>query len=402
MIEINAATQVFTGTLVIAVIFGMSAARSHFCVMGAVADWVSMGDRCRLRSWLLAIATAMLGLTLLQWAGLVDTHDMRIDYRNTQFAWARYVLGGLLFGIGMTLASGCSSKNLVRLGGGNLKSLIVLFAVGLLAVAMTRGELYALLFHGWMRHLNVNLNAWGLTSQGLDTLISRLLDSNPVRTRIGFGVAAAAGLIIFVFRSEDFRASSRLISGGLLIGLTVAAGWWLTGSPVGQRWIEDALFQDTPPRGVGVQSLTFVSGAADALRWLAAPLDHSLITFAVIAAGGVFLGSFVYTLLFDRLRLEWFTSWADFARHVCGGALMGIGGVLALGCSIGQGITGISTLALGSIVAAASMVLGSALTMKVQLYLMVYQNDAGVLSALLSALADLRLLPKRVRRHEPL
>jgi uncharacterized membrane protein YedE/YeeE len=153
MFEVSAATQVFIATLAIAVVFGIVAARSHFCVMGAVSDWVNMGDRCRLRSWLLAMATATLGFTLLEWAGLIDTREMRIDYRSAQFAWTRFLIGGLLFGIGMTLASGCSSKNLVRLGGGNLKSLIVLFAVAALALAMMRGDLYGLLFHGWMRHL---------------------------------------------------------------------------------------------------------------------------------------------------------------------------------------------------------------------------------------------------------
>ncbi|MCK5092470.1 MAG: YeeE/YedE family protein, partial [Gammaproteobacteria bacterium] len=95
----------------------------------------------------------------------------------------------------------------------------------------------------------------------------------------------------------------------------------------------------------------------------------------------------------------WFSSWSDFFKHFAGGVLMGIGGVLSMGCTIGQGITGVSTLALGSMLVLVSIVFGSALTMKIQMYKMCYE-DAGLMAVLQTSLVDLRLLPRRMRKLE--
>jgi uncharacterized protein len=111
-----------------------------------------------------------------------------------------------------------------------------------------------------------------------------------------------------------------------------------------------------------------------------------------MALTGVIVGSFLYSLLSGKFRIEWFASAKDFINHAVGALLMGIGGVLSMGCTIGQGVTGISTLAIGSIVTFLAIVFGSALTMKVQYYLM---DEHGFLGALRSALADMRLMPRK-------
>src|SRR3970040_1507339 len=111
------------GAFALAFIFGAVGNRTNFCTMGAVSDWVNMGDTNRMRMWLLAIAVALLGSSTLQLAGVVDLS--KSIYTGPSFLWLSHIVGGLLFGVGMTLGSGCGSKTLIRIGGGNLKSLVV-------------------------------------------------------------------------------------------------------------------------------------------------------------------------------------------------------------------------------------------------------------------------------------
>lgn len=184
-----------------------------------------------------------------------------------------------------------------------------------------------------------------------------------------------------------------------MVGLCVTGGWYLTGGPLGQEWIDSAGWADTPPLGVGIQSYTFVNPAGETLVYLSDPANTLLLTFGVAAVFGMTLGAFVYALISGRFRIEWFASWNDFFRHVAGAVLMGIGGVLALGCTIGQGITGASTLALGSFLALGAIILGSVITMKVEYYKIVYE-DASWSATFLSTLVDLHLLPKSLRRLE--
>ena len=105
--------------------------------MGAVSDLVNIGDTSRLKAWFLAITVAILGVTFLEYTGTLNTNDSRIPYRNSVFFWPRYIFGGVMFGIGMTLASGCGNKILIRIGGGNIKSVFVLVVAGFMALLMT-------------------------------------------------------------------------------------------------------------------------------------------------------------------------------------------------------------------------------------------------------------------------
>jgi uncharacterized protein len=151
----------------------------------------------------------------------------------------------------------------------------------------------------------------------------------------------------------------------------VVAGWYITAGPLGEAWREYAMFAATErPARVGVQSFTFVSPIGETLRYVLEPSQLTLITFGVMAVLGVILGSFLYGLVTGGLRFEWFASFQDFVNHAAGGLLMGYGGFVAMGCTIGQGITGVSTLALGSFLALGAIIAGSALTMKVQYYMM--------------------------------
>jgi uncharacterized membrane protein YedE/YeeE len=151
------------------------------------------------------------------------------------------------------------------------------------------------------------------------------------------------------------------------VGLAVTAGWWLTGGPVGRGWKEFANFNmNVLPLRTQTQSYTFVSPMGDGVHYLLDPANFSLVTFGVAGMAGVIVGSFLWAIVSRGFRVEWFASWGDFGNHAVGAVLLGVGGILALGCTIGQAVTGISTLAVGSILTFFSIVIGSTLTMKYQ------------------------------------
>lgn len=364
--EFTVHLQILGMVFVTGIIMGAVANKTNFCTMGAVSDWVNMGDTGRLRAWLLAIAVATLGVAVLEASGkaVIGTGTFP-PYRTPNFAWLRYVLGGLMFGIGMTLASGCGNKTLVRVGGGNLKSLVVLAIASACAYTMLWTNFYDAVFGSWMSATTINLAAAGKASQALGDLT-------------GFGNATlgfvlGAGLLAFAFSSSDFRGNSDHILGGAVIGIAVIAGWYVTGGSMGAAWKEFADFADVKPLRVETQSFTFISPMGDLARYVMNPTDTSLINFGIMALAGVIAGSFLYAVISRNFRVEWFVNGGDFANHAFGAVLMGIGGVLSMGCTVGQAITGVSTLSLGSVLTLVSIVAGSAGMMKYQYWRMMQE-----------------------------
>jgi uncharacterized membrane protein YedE/YeeE len=357
----------------IGIAFGAIANKTNFCTMGAVSDWVNMGDKNRLRAWFMAIGLAIVLSQVLQAQGLIDLGQA--IYLTTNFNWLGYILGGFLFGIGMTLASGCGQRTLVRVGGGNLKSLVALLFLGLTAYMTMRG-LLALVRVNAIEVTSVSLE---VADQGIGTLLAAAAGlENAAVVNWAVTAVLGGGLIVYALASREFRRSfDNLLAGGA-IGLIIPAGWYVTGV-VG--------FDDFEP--VRLESYTFIAPTAESLQYLMT-YTGSTINFGVAAVFGVILGSFAYVILTGKFRLEFFVGRDDMLRHIYGGMLMGFGGVLALGCTVGQGITGLSTLALGSLMALVSIIFGSALTMKVEYYRL---DDMGFPAALRHALADMRLLP---------
>jgi uncharacterized membrane protein YedE/YeeE len=360
--------QVLGAVFIIAAIFGAVANRTHFCTMGAVSDWVNMGDLGRMRSWMLAVAVAIAGVLVLEATGKVTLGSTTFPpYRTPNFAWLRYILGGLMFGIGMTLASGCGNKTLVRVGTGNLKSLVVLVIAAVCSYLMLWTDFYATAFNSWIAPTAIALEKHGIKTQALGDVVGGLAgieDTRGLGSLLGWGIVAA--LTAFVFASRDFRGSFDNILGGLVVGLAVVAGWYLTGGALGQAWKDYAEMATMPPSRVEAQSFTFVSPMGDTLRYLMSPARLELLNFGVMALSGVVAGSFAYAAATRSLRVEWFVTRGDFANHAVGGVLMGIGGVLSMGCTIGQAVTGMSTLALGSMLTLLSIVAGSVGAMKYQ------------------------------------
>jgi len=340
-------------------VFGGIGQKTHFCTMGAVSDIVHMSDWNRMRMWLLAIGIAVLGAAALHGAGLIDL-DKSI-YRAPNFIWLSYIVGGMTFGVGMVLASGCGSKTLIRIGGGNLKSLVVFVVLGLVAYMTMRGIL------GVFRVSLLEKVAITLPG-GQD--IPALLTAFGVapNTAFLFSVfAIGGGLTAGCLLKRDFRTFDNLLA-GLGIGLTIVAAWYVSGH-LGYivehpETLEEAFLTTNSGR---MEAMSFVAPQAYTLELLMLWSDTSrTMSFGIATALGVVIGSFACSVLTGHFRLEGFVSVEDTASHLIGAALMGFGGVVAMGCTVGQGISGISTLALGSIMTFLAIVLGATLMLKFQ------------------------------------
>ena len=359
-----------------AFLFGIIAHKTHFCTMGAISDWINMGSLHRLRAWLLAMAVALLMSQLFQAIGWIDLSAS--IYLSTNFGIGGYIVGGFLFGVGMTLGGGCGQRTLVRTGGGNLKSLVVLLVLGLTAYITLRGLLAGVRIEVF-EPLSIDLSEYGLADQSLASVLVAVTGLASESVAKGLAVIIGLALLIYTLKDKDFRTSGDAIVSGLVVGLLVAGAWLVTGV-VGN--------DDFDP--VRLETLTFIAPVGNMLNYLMT-WTGSTIGFGIAVVFGVLAGSLAYAVASGNFRIETFSSRSDMLNHLYAGVLMGFGGVLSLGCTIGQGVGGFSTLALGSVVSIVFIVFGCALTIKMQYYML----DDGFARSLRQSLADLRLLPRQ-------
>ena len=355
----------------LAFVFGAVANRMNFCTMGAITDVVHVGDWRRLRMWLLAIAVAIAGVAALDVAGQVDFG--KTIYTAPQVAWVSCLFGGFLFGFGMTLASGCGSKTLIRVGAGNLKSLVVLIVLAI-AAYMTLKGLFAVWRVNLLDPFRFDTARFGAGHSDLSSVVAALSGAGAT-LRIVLPLAIAAVIALFVLASRDFRESGGMILAGVLIGAVIVGGWYVSGHlghiAEDPRTLEEAFVATNSGKA---ESFSFVSPTAYLLELLMLWSDQSrIVTFGVAGVLGMLLGSFAVALATRTFRWEGFASVEDLVNHMAGGVLMGFGGVTALGCTIGQGLTGIATLALGSMLALAGIVAGCVVALKYQYW----RIDAG-------------------------
>ena len=362
----NLATLVIWGGFGLAFVFGVIANKSNFCTMGAISDVVNMGHWGRVRMWLLAIAVAIAGTGALALSGQIDLAKAAVQ--RPVLNWLSLALGGLVFGVGMTIAGGCANKNLVRLGGGSLRSLVVLVFMAIASYMTLKG-----LFGQWRATLldpvNLDLGARGWTDQSLGSALSRLLGLDARTAALAALAVVVLVLLVFVFKDRRFRANSLQWLGGTVLGLVVVGGWYLTGH-IGYGENPETLetvYHATNSRTL--ESLSFVGPTAYGLELLMLWTDKSLhVSFGIASVIGVVLGSLAMALVSGNFRWEGFASLADLRTQLLGAVLMGFGGVTAMGCTIGQGLSGISTLAIGSFIAVAGIVLGSMAMLKLMLW----------------------------------
>ncbi|MEE9333535.1 MAG: YeeE/YedE family protein [Granulosicoccaceae bacterium] len=356
----------------IAFVFGVVVNKTNFCTMGAVSDWVNMGLKGRLGAWILAMGVAIAGAQFLELSGRLDLGES--IYRTSVLGLGGYIIGGLMFGAGMTLSGGCGQRTLVRVGSGNLKSLVVFIILGLSAYMTLRGIIGVARLE-LIEPLSIDLSEKGLEEQGLATVVLHWFDVEVTDTlRRVFAAVAAVVLIGLALSIKELRGNFDNWFSGLVVGGVVVAAWAITGI---------FGYDDFDP--VPLEGFSFVAPIGNSISYLMTYTGAS-IGFAIAVVFGVIAGSFVYSVITRTFKIETFSLRSDMINQMTGGALMGIGGVLSLGCTIGQGVTGISTLAVGSIVATLCIMLGSAITMRVQYHRM---DERGRVSSLMAGIADI-------------
>ncbi|WP_415236019.1 YeeE/YedE family protein [Sneathiella sp.] len=320
-------------------IAGYTARMNQFCTFGAIEDARLSGEWRRMRLWVFTIAIAIIGTTLLFYFQLIDLKQSM--HWRADLIWVSLIVGGLCFGFGMAQVGTCPYGALVRLGTGDLRSLVTLLVIGVTGYMTMRGL---------MAGARVAIENVGLQSDAAGSLsIPALLGFNSMVSYLVIGLLIAGGLLVWCFKGVDFRRSVKSQMAGLVIGLCVVSGWFVTGN-IGQDEFD-------PQRLV---SLSFISATADGLMYLMT-FSGSTINFAIGSVGGVVLGSLIGSMQRRQFKLEAFDDSREMRRHLIGGALMGIGGIMAMGCTVGQGISGVSTLSLGSLIAFASIFVGAVL-----------------------------------------
>lgn len=345
--------QVLWGAFLVSMLFGAVVQRTGFCTMGAISDVATMGDWTRMRQWGLAAGVATIGFGVLAWAGVVDPQSTL--YASDRWSWLSALVGGAIFGFGMVLASGCPSKALVRVGGGSLKALVVVIVLGFAAFATLKG-----LTAVWRV---ATVDRVGVDFEGgarLPDWAARALGIEPGLAGLVLALAIGGGLVAWALGGREFRRADNLLA-GLGVGGAVLAMWWVSGA-LGHvaehpQTLEETFLATNSGRA---EAFSFVSPIAYTLDWVMFYSDsNKLLTVGIVSVFGAIAGSALVALATGRFRWDGFGGTGDLGHHLAGAVLMGVGGVTAMGCSIGQGISGVSTLSATSLVAVAAMIAGA-------------------------------------------
>jgi uncharacterized protein len=319
--------------LLIGLLFGIFAQRSRFCLRSAVVEFWSRQGCAKLAIWLFAFSAAIISTQIFIVGGWLDVSQARQLSARGSISGA--LIGGLLFGIGMILARGCSSRMLVLAANGNLRALLT----GLIFAVTAQASL-----NGILSPLRIWISAWwtieGSTRDLLATAHVGHLGG------ILFGLLWLGAAIVF---ARQARLTAREWIGGIGVGLMVAIAW-LTTFAVGSN-----AFDVLP-----VQSLSFTGPSADVLMLVLSPPGQPW-DFDIGLVPGVVLGSFLAALWGKELKLEGFTDGLSMRRYMAGALCMGFGGMLAGGCAVGAGVSGAAVFALTAWISLLGMWAGAGL-----------------------------------------
>ena len=296
------------------------------------------GDYRRARVFGLALGTGLLATQFLS-----SFHMINLDqntYTRSELDLAGLVIGATLFGLGMSLVGTCGFGLILRAGTGDIRALLTGVVLGIAAAAATGGLLAPLRL--WLSRLLL-IDRETLGWHKFETLLQ---SSVHITAESALSVLIGCGLLVAIFSSHRFRRRTNLIIGGLLLGISVAMGWLVTtrlGDPLGAHPVE---------------SLTFVAPLARLLQ-VAMGETFGQAAFAIGTVIGVAAGSFLVAMVRDDLRWEAFDDQREMRRHLLGAGLMGFGGVLAKGCTIGQGLSASSVLSVSAPIAIVCMIVGA-------------------------------------------
>lgn len=328
----------------VGLVFGLAARAGRFCLLRGLrqAQQGARDGAPALQAFALALALALLASQALAWAGWADLSQAQVV--RARFSAPAVLLGGLLFGAGMALARACGARALVLLAGGNLRALVTLLCLGLAAQATLTGVLAPL--------RQALQNTWPTTLAHAS--VAQLLAAQGWSSTLGAGLAPlaaaalpAGALLTWALYRPALRRRPLELAGAAVIGLLVALLWWVT-----------AQVDVDPFEPAALTSLSFIGPVAESLLYLQLAVGRAPSLGPALVAGTL-LGSLAWALATRSARWEGFSRPGELAASVGGGLLMGAGGVLAVGCSIGQGLSGLSTLAFASLPACAGILLGA-------------------------------------------
>ncbi|KAJ04179.1 YeeE/YedE family protein [Sulfitobacter mediterraneus] len=326
--------------LVGGVFLGLAARIGRFCTLGAIEDLYYGESALRLRMWGIAIGVAVIGTFGLSAAGLLDLGNTLYMTRDWNLLGS--VFGGLVFGYGMALAGNCGYGALARLGGGDLRSFLIVLVMGLSAYVTLGGPLSGLRI--WAFGTYVHPAATSSYAQALSTLSG--LSVNVA------GMAIGAVILALTLINRDMRRSFSHVFWGAVVGLSIVSGW------AGTHWVAAHGFDAT-----SVVSHTFSAPIGETMLY-AMTSSGNTISFGTGSVIGVLLGAFLGSLFKGHFRWEACDDPRELGRQLFGAALMGMGAVVAVGCSVGQGISAFSVLAYSAPITLLCILAGAAIGLR--------------------------------------
>ena len=345
--DIEPRLWVLVAGFALGLVAGFAARISAFCTLGAIADAVVTGNQRRLRGWALALAVALIGSQGLHHAGLIDLG--RSIYLSAPFNAVLALTGGWLFGLGMALVGTCGFGTLIRLGGGDLRALIGMACLGFFAYLTLSGPLaYLRVYAAEMTDLTLPEHR----APDLAELAGHLAPWSAGDVRLTLALLIGAALLLYSLKDRSLRKRPNEIASALAIGAAIPLAWLATGVLGGDP------FEPEP-----LASLTFVRPIGEGFLYMML-MSGMRPTFGIATVAGVLIGAWIAVLARHEWRVEGFDGEREMTRHLTGAALLGVGGVLALGCTIGQGVSAMSTLALSAPLAMLAIFLGAALGLR--------------------------------------
>lgn len=325
--------------IAIGAIMGFVARSNHFCTLAALERHWYAGDSNGVRAWVLAAAIALFAALILQATGMVNLAGSL--YLTSPVPVLGAIVGGLMFGLGMALVGTCGFGAIIRMGGGNLRALVVLTGIALAAIAAQRG-VTGHFREAFIEPFSLDLKMLGAPSSGTFLTVGSGLSPSLI---IGLAIVGAA--VFWVMKDAGFRTDRGKVLAGSLIGLAIAAGWYVT--------YRFSLASFDP---VQLEAGSFVAPVGDTIMQIitvtGVPPDYGV---GIVV--GVFLGAAFAAWRADDMRWEACDDARELGRHLLGAFLMGTGGVFALGCTIGQGVSAVSAMAFSVPLAVGAIVLGA-------------------------------------------
>lgn len=323
------------GGLAVGAIFGLLVQHYRFCMVAATGNFLLIKDNRQLLAFVAALLVAISGTQLLELTETVAIADS--SYRNSQLDWFGASLGGLIFGIGGVIAGGCATRTLVKSAEGSLHAIIALVFFMLLAASAQ---------FSFLETLRLDITHSTAIDLAGDASISTILGLPqwlPAVVIVGL-------MLAYLYKNWNPEAKNMVLA-GVVIGALVVAGWYITGV------LAQDEFNPTKPSGVTV------SGPLARFGYILIAAKFPALSFAISFVIGLAVTVFVFSLATGRFKFE-APRVGAYKFAVLGGSLMGVGGIMAYGCNVGQGLTGISTLSFESILAFAGMFAGTAITVK--------------------------------------